>query len=166
MIAAASPAEVQRGHFLLVLGEIHLTVNTLDSRLFVEQHPDPARLIAAEQADRGPQWIVAIHPKDHPTVTSRTSPPSALLGPGQLYWSAAITDSFDPAYYRHKLDVLRAHCEDVGRDYAEIEKTASFTVTTRDRVDFDALAGAGIEREIVYVDPPTDLEEVSDTIGV
>ena len=96
MIAAASPGEVQRGNFLLVLGEIHLATNTLDQRLFVEQHPDPARLIAAEQADRGPRRIVPIHAKDHPTVTSRTSPPSAALGPGQLYWSAAITDSLDP----------------------------------------------------------------------
>jgi hypothetical protein len=96
MIAAASPGEVQRGNFLLILGEIHLATNTLDQRVFVEQHPDPARLIAAEQADRGPRRIVFIQPKDHPTVTSRTSPPSALLGPGQLYWSAAITDSLDP----------------------------------------------------------------------
>jgi Lantibiotic dehydratase, N terminus len=96
MIAAASPDEVERGNFLLVLGEIHLASNTLEGRCFVEQHPDPARLIAAEQADRGPQRIVTIQPKDHPNVTSRTSPPSALVGPGHLYWSAAITDSFDP----------------------------------------------------------------------
>ncbi len=96
MIAAASADEVQRGDFLLVLGEIHLATNTLDQRLFVEQHPDPARLIAAEQADRGPQRIAFIQAKDHPSVNSRTSPPSALLGPGQLYWSSAITDSFDP----------------------------------------------------------------------
>jgi hypothetical protein len=26
---------------------------------------------------------------------------------------------------KHKLDVLRSHCEDVGRDYDTIEKTAS-----------------------------------------
>ena len=96
MIAAASPAEVERGNFLLVLGEIHLAINTLDQRLFVEQHPDPARLIAAEQADRGPRRIALIEPKDHPTVTSRTSPPPVLLGPGQLYWSASIDDSLDP----------------------------------------------------------------------
>jgi len=25
---------------------------------------------------------------------------------------------------RHKLDVLRGHCEDVGRDYEEIQRTA------------------------------------------
>jgi hypothetical protein len=96
MIAAASPADVECGNFLLVLGEIHTATNTLDSRLFVEQHPDPARLIAAEQADRGPRRIVSIQAKDHPNLNSRTSPPSAVLGPGQLYWSSAITDSFDP----------------------------------------------------------------------
>ncbi len=96
MIAASSPGEVGRGNFLLVLGEIHLAINTLDQRLFVEQHPDRARLIAAEQADRGPRRIAVIEPKDHPTVTSRTSPPPILVGPGQLYWSAAIDDSLDP----------------------------------------------------------------------
>jgi hypothetical protein len=96
MIAAASPDDVERGDFLLVLGEIHLANNTLEGRLWVEQHPDPARLIAAEQADRGPRRIVAIAAKDHPNLNSRTSPPSAMLGPGQLYWSSATTDSFDP----------------------------------------------------------------------
>src|SRR5581483_8452607 len=96
MIAAASPGDIKRGDFLLVLGEIHLATNTLDQRLFVEQHPDPARLIAAERADRGPRRIVVIDAKDHPPITSRTSPPSALLGPGELYWSAAVTDAFEP----------------------------------------------------------------------
>ena len=56
-----------------------------------------------------------------------------------------FTDSFDPAFYRHKLDVLRRHCDAVGRDYDAIEKTASFTVTASD-VDFDALAAAGSRR--------------------
>jgi alkanesulfonate monooxygenase SsuD/methylene tetrahydromethanopterin reductase-like flavin-dependent oxidoreductase (luciferase family) len=84
-----------------------------------------------------------------------------------------FTDSFDPAFYRHKLDVLRAHCDALGRDYEEIEKTASFTVGTGADVDFDALAAAGIETFIVYLDLPTDLEllrqfaeGVSDTLGV
>jgi hypothetical protein len=96
MIAAASPRDVEHGNFLLVLGELHMASNTLDGRLWAEQHPDPARLIAAEGADRGPRRIVAIPAKDHPNVNSRLSPPSAILGPGQLYWSSAITDSFDP----------------------------------------------------------------------
>jgi hypothetical protein len=96
MLAAASAAEVERGNFLLVLGELHLATNTLDQRDFVEQHPDPARLVAAEQADRGPGRVNLIYGKDHPYVTSRTSPPSALMDPGQLYWSADINDSLEP----------------------------------------------------------------------
>jgi hypothetical protein len=95
MIAARSADDVERGNFLLVLGEIHLAANTLEGRLFVEQHPDPARLIAAEQADRGPQRIVLIHAKDHALVTSRIGP-SSILGPGQLYWSSATVDSLEP----------------------------------------------------------------------
>ena len=96
MIAAASPAEVDRGNFLLVLGELHIASNTLAARCWVEQHPDPARLIAAEHADRGPQRIVTIPAKDHPNVTSRTSPPSAILGPGLAYWASGIIESLDP----------------------------------------------------------------------
>jgi hypothetical protein len=96
MIAAASPAAVERGDFLLVLGEIHLASNCLDGRLWVEQHPDPARVIAADRADRGPERIFPIEAKDHPNVNSRLSPPSAALGPGQLYWSSAVTDCLDP----------------------------------------------------------------------
>jgi alkanesulfonate monooxygenase SsuD/methylene tetrahydromethanopterin reductase-like flavin-dependent oxidoreductase (luciferase family) len=71
-----------------------------------------------------------------------------------------FTDSFDPAFYRHKLEVLRRHCDHVGRDYDAIEKTASFTVGADDDVDFAALAAAGIETFIVYLDPPTDLERL------
>jgi hypothetical protein len=96
MIAAASPGDVQRGNFLLVLGELHVANNTLDGRCFVEQHPDPPRLIAAEQADHGARRIVSIPPKDFPAVTSRTSPPSAVMGPGQVYWSSAAAGSLDP----------------------------------------------------------------------
>jgi alkanesulfonate monooxygenase SsuD/methylene tetrahydromethanopterin reductase-like flavin-dependent oxidoreductase (luciferase family) len=71
-----------------------------------------------------------------------------------------FTDSFDPAFYRHKLDVLRGHCEELGRDYDAIEKTASFTVRPDDGVDFSALVAAGIETFIVYLDPPTDLDRL------
>jgi hypothetical protein len=96
MIAAGSAGAVERGEFLLVLGELHLAGNTIDGRACAGQHPDPARLIAAERADRGPGRVVLIQAKDHPNMTSRLSPPSALLGPGQLYWSCAVADSYDP----------------------------------------------------------------------
>jgi len=68
-----------------------------------------------------------------------------------------LTDSFDPAFYRHKLDVLRSHCEAVGRDYDSILKTASFTV--EDDVDFESLENAGIEYCIVYLADPGRLDD-------
>ena len=69
-----------------------------------------------------------------------------------------FTDSFDPAFYAHKLDVLRRHCDTVGREYDAIAKTASFTVTAHvDPSVFAAIAETGIETFVVYVDPPADL---------
>ena len=41
-----------------------------------------------------------------------------------------LTDHTDPAFYRHKLGVLAEHCERIGRDYASILKTATFSVFT------------------------------------
>jgi hypothetical protein len=96
MIAAASPGDVLRGDFLLVLGELHMAYNTVDGRLFVGQHPDPARLFAAELADHGTRRIVTLPAKDYEGVTSRTSPPSALIGPGQVCWSSGAIDALDP----------------------------------------------------------------------
>jgi F420-dependent oxidoreductase-like protein len=60
---------------------------------------------------------------------------------------------------RHKLDVLRSHCDDVGRPYDAIEKTITSTFALRpDRHDakgrdevldhFAALAGAGLEHVV------------------
>ena len=66
-----------------------------------------------------------------------------------------LTDSFDPAFYAHKLDVLRRHCDAVGRDYGEIEKTASFT--PEGDVDYEAIAAVGIERFILYFPPGEDI---------
>lgn len=39
-----------------------------------------------------------------------------------------LTDHTDPAFYRHKLAVLARHCDDVGRDFATITRTATFGV--------------------------------------
>jgi alkanesulfonate monooxygenase SsuD/methylene tetrahydromethanopterin reductase-like flavin-dependent oxidoreductase (luciferase family) len=69
-----------------------------------------------------------------------------------------LTDSFEPEFYRHKLDVLRRHCEELGRDYDSILRTASFTVASDVGRDmFDRLAAAGITYFILYVTPPGDV---------
>ncbi len=71
---------------------------------------------------------------------------------------------------QQKLDILRAHCETEGRDYAEIEKTtlASFTLTRDGREDtvspaqaidmFAAQAALGIDQVIFSLQNVSDLE--------
>ncbi len=87
MIASASAEAARRGEFLLVLGELHMAANTLESRLFVEQHPDRTRMLEAAASDHGARRMVAIPAKDSPYVTSRLNPPTALPSPRYTYWS-------------------------------------------------------------------------------
>ncbi|MFD2765842.1 lantibiotic dehydratase [Micromonospora eburnea] len=87
MLATTGPQAVDRGDYLFVLGELHLASNTVESRLFVEQHPDPDRLRAMDAADHGDRRVYLIPPKHWQAVNSRTYPPSALLSPRYAYWS-------------------------------------------------------------------------------
>jgi len=67
-----------------------------------------------------------------PQPLARPRPPILIGGGGEkktLRLVAQYADSCNIAFYNpdeaaHKLDVLRQHCADVGRDYDEIEKTA------------------------------------------
>jgi alkanesulfonate monooxygenase SsuD/methylene tetrahydromethanopterin reductase-like flavin-dependent oxidoreductase (luciferase family) len=69
-----------------------------------------------------------------------------------------LSDSFEPEFYRHKLDVLRRHCEELQRDYDTILRTATFTVSSDVRRSlFAGLAVSGISYFILYVDPPGDI---------
>ncbi|MEC3993080.1 lantibiotic dehydratase [Actinacidiphila sp. DG2A-62] len=87
MLAAADEAAVARGDFLLVLGELHLSFNTMESRVFVQQHDDPPSMLAAAETDLGDRRIYGIPSRETPGVSSRVSPPSALLSPGYTYWT-------------------------------------------------------------------------------
>ena len=73
MIAAASAEAIQRGDYQLVLGEMHLGVNTLISSLFLAQHPSPEEIFQAVEADFQAPRIVPVPPKHWPTLTARTS---------------------------------------------------------------------------------------------
>ena len=53
MLAARSAEAVAAGDFLLVLGELHMSVNTMEGRLFVEQHGELAAIIRA-----APGWLI------------------------------------------------------------------------------------------------------------
>jgi F420-dependent oxidoreductase-like protein len=67
-----------------------------------------------------------------PQPLTRPRPPILIGGGGEkktLRLVAKYADSCNIGFYNpdeaaHKLDVLRQHCADVGRDYDEIEKTA------------------------------------------
>ena len=69
-----------------------------------------------------------------PQVLSRPHPPILIGGAGEkktLRLVAKYADACNIAAYNldetaHKLDVLRQHCANEGRDYDEIEKTAQF----------------------------------------
>jgi hypothetical protein len=87
MIAANDAAALARGEFELVLGEIHLAMNSLESRLFVEQHDRPEQLLAAAERDAAGRRVYAVQRRSSPFVTSRVSPPTALLSPQFTYWT-------------------------------------------------------------------------------
>jgi hypothetical protein len=59
-ICATDVDALRRGEFTIVLGELHAVWGTLDCAVFVDRHPDPARLRAAALADVGrrilPLW--------------------------------------------------------------------------------------------------------------
>jgi hypothetical protein len=51
MIAASSEEAILRGDCVFVMGEMHVSKNTLDASLFVNQHPSPDELLCAVDQD-------------------------------------------------------------------------------------------------------------------
>ncbi|ONI91598.1 hypothetical protein ALI22I_08265 [Saccharothrix sp. ALI-22-I] len=72
-----------------VLGELHVAMNTLESRLFHTQADDRTELNAAVAADMSMAVrVIALQPNDSPEVSPRTYPPLAVHVSDQyLYWS-------------------------------------------------------------------------------
>ena len=141
MLAASSPEAVDRGEFLFVLGELHLAFNALESRLFTEQHPEPARLAAALAQHRGHR-IYPVLPKSSPFVTSRLTPPSALLTAASTYWSwASCVDSVSPPA------PIRPAADLVVRDQGG--RLVVQSVTSADEFDFIEVIGEILSGAVV-----------------
>ena len=76
----------------------------------------------------------------------------------------------DPGESRHKLEVLRGHCDEIGRDPAEIETTALLEVDLRRERPADVVrrfreqADEGIEHVIVNL-PDAHVLDRLDTLG-
>src|SRR5205823_10325932 len=88
-----------------------------------------------------------------PQAVSKPRPRIQVGGSGERktlrlvaqYADACHINAPDPAAARAKLDVLRAHCETVGRDEREIEKIGGFRPTiAQDGTNIDQVI-AGIE---------------------
>lgn len=92
MVAAESVEALDRGAFHLVLGELHLAFNTVEARALVEQSPDRDRLLTLAEEAAGSRRIMLAAPRSWGAVTSRTSPPSALLSPRWRYWAVGEDD--------------------------------------------------------------------------
>ena len=94
------------------------------------------------KGDRSPlegRHVRAADPLLDPQPVSRPHPPIMIGGGGErvtLRLVASYGDACnilvpDPGESRHKLEVLRRHCEAVGRPYEEIEKTSLVEVDLR-----------------------------------
>jgi len=98
----------------------------------------------------------------HPAPISK--PPILIGGGGEkktLRFVAKYADACNlfatsPDDVAHKLDVLRRHCDEVGRDYDEIQKSANVTgqITDGTAGELEPYAKLGIELMIVM--PPGD----------
>jgi hypothetical protein len=76
-----------------VLGELHVALNTVESRVFRSQADDARALVDAVGRDLPTGRVVPVYPVGGVLVSSRTYPPPALDPPGLFrYWSYASDD--------------------------------------------------------------------------
>jgi hypothetical protein len=73
MIAAESPEAIERGDYQLVMGEIHVGFNNINSSVFVPQHPHPEELHAAIESDFPETRLVPVLPRYWPEMSGRIS---------------------------------------------------------------------------------------------
>lgn len=94
MVMAESSDAAERGEVDFVLGEMHCSINTLESQLFVSQHPDPERLRAGAAASGMDRRMTIIPRMDAALTTSRMARAAELRLPAYTYLSIGC-DSFD-----------------------------------------------------------------------
>ncbi len=92
LIAATDADAVERGEFTLVLGELHVAMNTVGASLFVTQHPHDLELLHETDLDFPGPRVMPQFPKEQPPRWSARSIP-ALVRPqdylvGMVDWTA------------------------------------------------------------------------------
>lgn len=101
------------GSLSWVLGELHVALNTLESRFFSAQADDPSELVGATEAGFAPGRVVPLYPSTARDVSSRSYPPTSL----------------DPAgHYRY----ISFGCDDGRPDGVRGTPATAITVSQRD----------------------------------
>ncbi|MFI7673230.1 lantibiotic dehydratase [Actinophytocola sp. NPDC049390] len=72
-LCATDAAAVERGDYLVVLGELHAAWPTFDCAVFTRWHPDPERLRAALAADLGQHRVRPLYPTTWPRYSGRVA---------------------------------------------------------------------------------------------
>jgi len=73
MIAAANEEAIRQGDFFLVMGEMHMSKNTLEASLFVNQHPSQDELFDAVEHDLKGLNITPLEVKDNAGYRAKAS---------------------------------------------------------------------------------------------
>ena len=115
MIAATEPEALANGDVDFVLGELHAATNTLESKLFTAQHPEPERLTAAAAAVGFTGRIFTIPRSDTPQTTTRVSRANELMLPSYTYLCIGA-ETFDPPAGATAVSVLDLVAERCGAD--------------------------------------------------
>ncbi|HBL31121.1 MAG TPA: hypothetical protein DD490_30205 [Acidobacteria bacterium] len=63
LIAASSVEAIRRGDYQVVLGEVHVAVNSLDRGLFFSQHPHPEQLCSSIESDLPEPSLIPVFAK-------------------------------------------------------------------------------------------------------
>ena len=85
------------GSLQWVLGELHVALNTLESRFFSAQADDPAELVDAMAADMAPGRVVPLFPSTARDVSSRSYPPLSLDPAGHYRYVSFGSDEGHPS---------------------------------------------------------------------
>jgi predicted transcriptional regulator len=66
MVSATDLSTLHNGDFTLVLGEVHMAINTMRANCFVTQHPDKADLLSCVDEDFPEPRLLMVLPKENP----------------------------------------------------------------------------------------------------
>lgn len=140
MISASGVEAIRRGDYLLAIGELHLSMNTLGAASFISQHPAPDELVRAMEHDFPEPRLIPVKPNNWPQANVRTS--IALNSPRDL--------GVEFAHYSFCPDTMKA----IPIADLVVEDTGSgLLMRTRDgRLSFDALDAIGDALSTLAVD--------------